>query len=76
MTEPATVQLQEEKIKKWLGRGALVSSVVRRLIIKNFPGVIEAREEHQLKKIQAARKKRKERSKGGAKTAPKTAKKK
>lgn len=66
MTEPATVRLNEEKVKKWLGRGAQLSSVVRRLVIKNFPGIVEAREEHQTKKIQDARRKRKERAKNGS----------
>lgn len=75
MTEPATVRLNEEKIKKWLKNGAQLSSLVRSLIIKNFPGIVEAREDHKMKKVQAARKKRKERSKGGSKPA-KAAKKK
>lgn len=69
MTEPATVKLNEEKIKRWLQNGAQVSPLVRSLIKKNIPGVIEGREDHQAKKIQAARKARKERAKGGAKTA-------
>jgi small subunit ribosomal protein S16 len=66
---PAAVTLKEELIKKWLGEGALPSSVVRRIIMKQIPGLIEAREDHKRAKIRDARKKRKARaaSAGGAK---------
>lgn len=67
MTEPATVKLFEDKIKKWVGYGAQMSTVVRSLIKKNIAGIVEAREEHQTKKIQAARSKRKARAKSAAK---------
>jgi hypothetical protein len=50
-----------------LGVGALPSDVVRSIIRKNLPGVIEAREEHQTKKVQEARRKRKARAKARAK---------
>ena len=67
MSEPATVSLQEDKIKKWIALGAQVSSVVRSLLVKNYPGLVETREEHQRKKIQDARRKRKVRAKTAAK---------
>ncbi len=67
MTEPAAVKLYEEKIKKWVGNGAQLSGVVRTLIKKNIPGLVEAREEHKTKKTQEARSKRKARAKSAAK---------
>lgn len=67
MTEPASVKLYEDKIKKWVGHGAQVSSVVRSLIVKNIPGLLEAREEHKKKKTQETRRRRKERAKSASK---------
>ncbi len=65
---PPQVALKEDRVMKWLGLGALPTEVVRSLIKRSFPGVIEAREDHKRKKIQEARRKRKERAaKGGAK---------
>jgi len=64
---PTRVTLKEDLIKKWLGVGALPSDVVRSILKKNLPGVIEAREEHQNKKIQEARRKRKARAKARSK---------
>jgi small subunit ribosomal protein S16 len=64
---PTRVTLKEDLIKKWLGVGALPSDVVRSIIKKNLPGVIEAREEHQSKKIQEARRKRKARAQARSK---------
>ena len=58
-TSPPTVVIKEEKVKKWVEQGAVPSRLVRDLIVKNFPGFIEAREKHQLAKLQASRKKRK-----------------
>lgn len=62
---PPQVVLKEDRVKKWLGVGALPTSVVRTLIKRSFPGVIEAREDHKRKKIQDTRKKRKERAAKG-----------
>ena len=67
LSNPARVTLKEDRIKKWLGLGAKPTDVVRSLIKKTMPGVVEAREEHKLKKIQDARKKRKQRAKASAK---------
>jgi small subunit ribosomal protein S16 len=65
---PAAVTLKEELIKKWLGEGAVPSSVVRRLIMKQMPGLVEGREEHQRAKIRDARKKRKARAAAAGRT--------
>ena len=69
LTSPAQIVLKEDRIKKWLSLGAMPTSVVRSLIKRSFPGVIEGREDHKKKKIQEARRKRKERTakSGGAK---------
>jgi small subunit ribosomal protein S16 len=76
VTSPAQVSLKEDRIKKWLNAGALPTEVVRSLIKRSLPGVIEAREEHKKKKIQEARRQRKERTakSGGAKSSAKKAK--
>ena len=67
LSNPARVTLKEDRIKKWLGLGAKPTDVVRSLIKRNIPGVVEAREEHKTKKIQEARSKRKQRAKARAK---------
>ena len=67
LTNPARVTLKEDLVKKWLGQGAKPTEVVRSLIKRAMPGIVEAREEHQLKRIQDARKKRKQRAKSRSK---------
>ncbi len=67
LSNPARVSLKEDLIRKWMGLGAKPTEVVRSLIKKAIPGFVEAREEHQLKKIQDSRKKRKQRAKARAK---------
>lgn len=67
LSNPARVALKEDRVKKWLSLGAKPTDVVRSLIKRSFPGVVEAREEHQLKKTQEARQKRKQRAKARAK---------
>lgn len=75
MTDPATVKFVEERLHRWLSVGAQTTPLVRRLIIKTFPGLMEKREEHQLNKIRAARKARKTRAAArGGKTAKKSKK--
>ena len=61
-TSPSTVTLKDDRISKWLDVGAKPSETVRALLKRSLPGAIEAKEEHRTKKIQAARKKRKERA--------------
>lgn len=67
LSNPARVTLKEDLIKKWIGLGAKPTDVVRSLIKKAIPGLVEGREEHKLKKVQDARKKRKLRAKGSSK---------
>ena len=74
-TQPYTYKLAEEKVKKWIELGAQPTLVVRNIIKKQMPGLLEKRSEHQLSKIKAARKKRKARIAAGPKAAAKPAKK-
>jgi small subunit ribosomal protein S16 len=64
---PARVTVKEDLIKKWLALGAKPSDVVRSLIKRSLPGLVEGREEHQRAKLQATRKARKARAKARAK---------
>ena len=64
---PSRVTLKEDLVKKWLGVGAKPTEVVRSILRKNLPGIVEAREEHKTKKVQEARRRRKERLKAKAK---------
>jgi len=59
MVNPPAVALKEDKIRRWVNDGAQQSQLVRSLIKKNIPGLIEERETAKLKKIQDRRKKRK-----------------
>ena len=61
MTEPATITLKEEAVRKWVAAGAKATPKVRDIIIKNIPGLIEEKETAQRNKIQERRKARKER---------------
>jgi small subunit ribosomal protein S16 len=72
--EPPAVNLKEERIKYWIGVGAIVKGVSRKLIKDAIPGLIEKREDNVRKKIQAARKKRKARLSGKAAKATKAKK--
>lgn len=66
MVEPPALALAEDKVKKWVGNGAVPSTVVRDLIRKAVPGYLEAREKNALEKLRGARKARKARvAKGG-----------
>lgn len=75
-TDPPTANFREDRIRRWISAGAKPSSVVRALIKRSFPGLIEQREEHQLKKIQEKRRSRKTRTKGAKKAAKRAAEKK
>lgn len=61
MTDPPTVFLKEDRIKRWIEVGAQTTAIVRNMIVRNIPGLIEAREEHQRSKIQDRRRRRKAR---------------
>lgn len=66
-TNPPSLTLKEERVKYWVGVGALPTASVAHLIRKKMPGYLEALEEKQRAKIRARRKARKAKS-------PKTAK--
>jgi len=72
--EPPVVNLKEERIKYWIGVGAIVKGVSRKIIKDAIPGLIEKREDNVRKKIQTARKKRKARLSGKAAKATKAKK--
>lgn len=67
MTNPPIANLKEDLIKKWVNVGAQPTRIVANLIEKQFPGLLKDRLEHKKKKIQAARKARKERAKSSTK---------
>lgn len=56
MVEPSIVKLKEDRIKYWVGQGAQMNDLVRSLIKKNIPGIVESREKHQRDKLIAQRK--------------------
>ena len=60
LTDPPAVTLKEDRIRHWISVGAQTSRLVSSVIRKNMPGPLEERTEHQRTKIQARRKKRKE----------------
>lgn len=63
LTEPATVLLKEDRIKHWIGVGALPSQTVSEVIKKTIPGYLEGVESARLKKVRDLRAKRKARAK-------------
>jgi small subunit ribosomal protein S16 len=69
LANPPVYKLDGERVKYWVSVGARSSILVQSLIKKEVPGLIEARLENKKKKIQAARKARKTRTKSGT---PKT----
>lgn len=72
MVQPGAVTFNQPRLEYWLSVGAQYTDVVRRLVQKTLPGVIEKREDHQLAKVRAARKARKARAASGKKApAPK-----
>jgi small subunit ribosomal protein S16 len=66
LREPAEIILKEDRVRHWLAVGAQTTDLVRSIIIKKIPGLMEDIEKNRLSKLQAARKKRKERLKAGA----------
>jgi small subunit ribosomal protein S16 len=74
MVNPAVVTLKEDRIKYWIAAGAKKSELVRSLLRKQIPGLVEAREAAKNEKIKNKRLARKakpatknERSEGKAK---------
>lgn len=66
LKDPAVSELKEERIKHWIGEGAQPTQVVADIIKKNIPGYLEEIEKSRTEKLQAKRKKRKERAKKAA----------
>ncbi|MCB0337613.1 MAG: 30S ribosomal protein S16 [Bdellovibrionales bacterium] len=60
MVDPPAINLKEDRVRSWIESGAQTSNVVRSLIVKNIPGLIEGREEAKKQKIKDARSKRKQ----------------
>ena len=75
MVEPGVIAFNQPRLERWLSVGAQYTDVVRRLIQKAHPGLVEKREEHQTAKIRAARKARKARAAAGGKKKTASAKK-
>lgn len=63
MQDPPVTVLKEERVKTLVNNGAKASKLVRNLIIAKIPNLIEEKEAAQKAKIQANRRKRKERAK-------------
>lgn len=61
MVEPPILNVKEDRIRYWIDQGAQPTETAAALIKKNIPGALEARIEHQRKRIQDRRKQRKER---------------
>lgn len=64
-TNPPTFDLKEDRVERWIKVGAQPTTVVANLINKKMNGLVKKRVEHKRSKIQAARKARKARAKGG-----------
>jgi small subunit ribosomal protein S16 len=63
LKEPATIILKEDRVRYWLSVGAQTTPLVRSIIKKSIPGLMEGLEKGRLDKLQAARKARKTRAK-------------
>ena len=59
LTEPATVKLNEERVKYWLGVGASASDTAGQIIEKAMPGLLSGLVSKRVEKIRALRAKRK-----------------
>ena len=63
MTESATVTLNEDRVRHWIGMGAQTTRKVQCFISSQIPGLIEDKLSAQRQKVQENRRKRKERAK-------------
>ena len=61
-TDPPSVTLKEDRVRRWVGVGAKPTKVVRAIIARHIPNLVEDKEKHQRAKIQAKRKARKQRA--------------
>ena len=59
LTEPATVNILEDRIKHWVALGATPSKTVSEIIEKQIPGYLSDLDKKRTEKIQAKRAKRK-----------------
>lgn len=73
LKKPSTLELDEERVKYWIGVGATPTPSVASLISKKIPGYLEELEKKRLAKIRASRAKRKARAGKTAKPAAKKA---
>lgn len=64
LKNPALINLKEERIKHWVGVGALPSDTVASYISKEIPGFLEEIEKEKNEKIQSKRAKRKAKASG------------
>ena len=69
LTDPVTVKMKEDRVKYWIGVGALPSATVAQIIETQIPGYFSSIEKKRREQIVAARKKRKARAKGPKKEA-------
>jgi small subunit ribosomal protein S16 len=70
---PPAVELKEDRLRYWVGEGALPSDTVAQLVEKRIPGFLSSLEEARKAKIRSKRAARKARS-AGKTPAAKTAK--
>lgn len=63
LKDPASIVLKEDRVRYWLSVGAQTTPLVRSIIKKGIPGLMEDLEKGRLDKLQAARKARKARAK-------------
>ena len=66
LADPPVATLKEERLKYWIGVGALPTSSVSHVVNREMPGFLASLEEGRREKIRARRAKRKERAKAGA----------
>ncbi len=71
LTNPPSVKLKEDRVRRWIEVGAQYTTTARRIIMKAIPGIIETREKRQRDRIVSERKKRKARLAGKGKKAKK-----
>ena len=62
LTDPATVDLKEDRVKYWIGVGAKPSDTVSQVIEKQYPGYLSEIENGRREKIRSQRAKRKARA--------------
>lgn len=63
LKDPAQITLKEDRVRYWLSVGAQTTPLLRSIIKKSIPGLMEGLEKSRLDKLQNSRKKRKERAK-------------